>query len=146
MKEFLQDSAVSCCRRTARRCASHLSCYKQTKVEAQCDKLTTAQVHRSQIADTLRSAGAGWLHDAPQIRNIALKVSSVQLLLLDTAYTSITFCYWPAVTTPLSSAVSEILSLFQCLRLVVTLRSSSPLTTKFKSQTACAFQFMRHGT
>jgi len=42
----------------------------------------------------------------------------------------------------LSSIVSEILPLFQCTWLSVTLRSTSPSTIKLKSQAACGFQFL----
>jgi len=67
---------------------------------------------------------------------------SLQLLLLDRPYTSITSCYWPVVTTSLSGTVSDTLSFLQSLQLPVTSRSPSPLTIMFKSQATCTFQFM----
>ena len=47
-----------------------------------------------------------------------------------------------AAPRPKFSTFSEILPLYQYIWLPVTLRSPSPLTINFKSQSACTFQFM----
>ena len=49
---------------------------------------------------------------------------------------------WLQPPRPKFSTFSEILPLFQYRWLPVTLRNPSPLTIKFKSQSACTFQFM----
>ena len=53
------------------------------------------------------------------------------------AIKNITSCYWPVITTSLSSTISEISSLFH-----VTLRSDN---VQFKSQTTCTLHFMSGG-
>jgi len=91
---------------------------------------------------TRSSANARWPRYLPQVRNILPeKARSLQLLLLDRLHKIVTSCCLPVVTTSLSSNVSEILPLFQCTWLPVTLRSPPPLTVMFKSQSTCAFQF-----
>ena len=76
---------------------------------------------------TRSSADAEGPRDAPQIRNIALaKACNRWMTFKDTqghcncCYLSITSCKWLVVTIFLSSIVSSILPLFQCMWLPVT--------------------------
>jgi len=107
---------------------------------------------------TMMTTATGWSADAeglcntPQICNIALeKVHNTEMTCKDTQGHH-NCCYKICqikVSLPLSGLllhlyIASILrwQVFQCTWLPVTLRSTSPLTIKFKSQAACNLQFM----